>query len=158
MAALTSAGLLLYRHREGRLEVLLIHPGGPYWARRDEGAWSIPKGTPEPGEDLITTARREFAEETGFAAPGPAIPLGSIRQKAGKVVHAWAVEGDADPAALSSNTFEMEWPPRSGRRQVFPEVDRCAWLDLDAARAKMLPAQAAFLDRLSDALEGSGAR
>jgi predicted NUDIX family NTP pyrophosphohydrolase len=147
-----SAGLLLFRHRGGRPEVLLAHPGGPFWANRDAGAWTVPKGLAEPGEDLLAAARREFAEETGLRPEGPFLPLGSVRQKAGKTVHAWACEGDADPAALASNTMWAEWPPGSGRRVEFPEVDRCAWFGPAEAREKLNPAQAAFVDRLEAAL------
>jgi predicted NUDIX family NTP pyrophosphohydrolase len=144
----TSAGLLLHRSTARGLEVLLVHPGGPFWARKDLGAWSIPKGEVGEGEDLLAVARREFQEETGFAAGGPAIPLGHVRQAGGKVVHAWAVRGDLDPAALRSNTFEIEWPRGSGRMRTFPEVDRAAWFDLAEARRRIVPAQAAFLDAL----------
>lgn len=147
-----SAGLLLYRSRSGRLEVLLVHPGGPFWKSRDLGAWSIPKGEPDEGEALLDAARRELAEETGFAAEGPGLPLGQVRQRGGKIVHAFAVRGDADPEALASNTFELEWPPRSGERRAFPEVDRAAWFGLDEARRRILPAQAVFLDALAAAL------
>jgi predicted NUDIX family NTP pyrophosphohydrolase len=143
-----SAGILLYRRGGARIEVLLVHPGGPFWRRKDTGAWSIAKGEIAEGEDLLAAALREFHEETGFAAGGTAVPLGRVRQTGGKVVHAWAVEGDADPAALESNTFEMEWPPRSGRRQSFPEVDRAAWFDLEEAGRRIIPAQIAFLDAL----------
>jgi predicted NUDIX family NTP pyrophosphohydrolase len=143
-----SAGLLLYRFRDRRLEVLLVHPGGPFWAKKDAGAWSIPKGEAAPGEDLLTRAKREFAEETGFAAPDGAEALSPIKQAGGKVVHAWAVEGDCDVAALRSNSFTMEWPPRSGRQQSFPEVDRAAWLTLDEARDKINKGQSALLDQL----------
>lgn len=129
-----------------------MHPGGPFWARRDRGAWSIPKGEPTADEDLLAAARRELHEETGFVADGPALPLGDVRQAGGKTVHAWAVAGDADPDRLRSNTFEIEWPPRSGRRQTFPEVDRAAWFDLAEAHRRILPAQRAFLDALSTAL------
>lgn len=148
---IVSAGLLLYRDRSGvdGLEVLLVHPGGPFWQRKDLGAWSIPKGEVSGAEPLLDAARRELAEETGFSAEGPAIPLGQVRQPGGKIVHAFAVRGDADPAALRSNTFEIEWPPRSGRLRSFPEVDRAAWFDLPEARRRILPAQAAFLDRLA---------
>lgn len=144
-----SAGLLLHRTGAAGLEVLLVHPGGPFWVRKDVGAWSIPKGEAEEGEDLLAVARRELAEETGFATAGEPVPLGQVRQKSGKVVHAWAVRGDADPAALRSNTFEIEWPPRSGKRATFPEVDRAAWFDLAEARRRIVPAQAAFLDALA---------
>jgi predicted NUDIX family NTP pyrophosphohydrolase len=152
MAAI-SAGLLLYRSSPRGLEVLLVHPGGPFWARRDLGAWSIPKGEVDPGEDLLAAARREFHEETGFVAEGSAVPLGQVRQTGGKLVHAWAVEGDLDPAQLRSNTFEVPWPRGSGRTRVFPEVDRAGWFDLAEARRRILPAQAAFLDALSAALD-----
>lgn len=147
-----SAGLLLYRRRGGRLEVLQAHPGGPFWANKDAGAWTVPKGLVEVGEDLLAAARREFAEETGLRPDGPFLPLGSVRQKAGKVVHAWACEGDADPAALTSNVMSAEWPPGSGRWVEFPEVDRCAWFEPAEAREKLNPAQAEFIDRLEAAL------
>jgi predicted NUDIX family NTP pyrophosphohydrolase len=147
-----SAALLLHRSNAGRLEVLLVHPGGPFWQRRDLGAWSIPKGEVAEGEDLLAAARRELREETGFAAEGDAIPLGSVHQKGGKIVHAFAVRGDADPRELRSNTFEMEWPRGSGRTSSFPEVDRAEWFDLDEARRHILPAQASFLDALEAAL------
>jgi predicted NUDIX family NTP pyrophosphohydrolase len=145
-----SAGLLLHRVRDGAREVLLVHPGGPFWARRDAGAWSIPKGECEEGEDPQACARREFEEELGVPAPEPAdlTELGSIKQSGGKVVTAWAAAGDLDPAAIRSGTFELEWPPRSGRTQAFPEVDRAGWFSLDEAREKLVPAQAALLDRL----------
>ena len=151
-----SAGLLLFRRRDGHLEVLLAHPGGPFWVNRDVGAWSIPKGLAEPSEDLLSAARREFAEETGLRPDGPFLPLGDVRQKAGKVVHAWACEGDADPSQLTSNTMTVEWPPGSGKRVEFPEVDRCAWFDPAEARAKLNPAQVAFVDRLEAALAARG--
>lgn len=147
-----SAGLLLFRRRDGRVELLLAHPGGPFWRNRDDGAWTIPKGVPAEGEPLLEAARREFAEETGMRPEGDALPLGSIRQKAGKTVHAWAVEGDLDAARIVSNTMRIEWPPRSGRWTEIPEVDRCAWLDPDSARRKLNPAQAAFVDRLLESL------
>jgi predicted NUDIX family NTP pyrophosphohydrolase len=131
------------------LRVLLVHPGGPFWARKDLGAWSIPKGEYGDGEDALAVARREFSEELGVAAKGAATPLGDIKQKAGKVVTGFAVEGDFDVAALRSNTFEIEWPTRSGKRRTFPEVDRAGWFTLDEARAKINPAQAEFLDRLA---------
>jgi predicted NUDIX family NTP pyrophosphohydrolase len=148
----TSAGLLLWRRRDGRLEVLLGHPGGPYFAKKDHGHWTVLKGEVDPGEELLSVARREFAEETGFPAPdGPTVELGRIRQKSGKVVLAWALQGDLDPAAATSNTWEVEWPPRSGRMATFPEIDRVAWFDLPEARRRIKPAQAPFLDRLEDA-------
>jgi predicted NUDIX family NTP pyrophosphohydrolase len=144
-----SAGILLYRRADhGGLEVLLVHPGGPFWARKDLGAWSIPKGLPDEGEDLLAAARREFLEETGFTAAGEAVALGQVRQANGKIVHAWAIEGEADPRALKSNTFEMEWPRGSGRKRSFPEVDRAQWFEPDEARRRIVPAQAAFLDAL----------
>jgi predicted NUDIX family NTP pyrophosphohydrolase len=134
---------------------LLVHPGGPFWSRRDEGAWSIPKGEIEQGETALQVALREFREELGQEPPhGQIIPLGSIRQAGGKTVHAWAVSGDLDADRVVSATFEMEWPPRSGRKQAFPEVDRAGWFDLEAARRKILPAQTVFLDRLERAAAG----
>jgi predicted NUDIX family NTP pyrophosphohydrolase len=149
----TSAGILLWRRGAGAVEVLLAHNGGPYWARKDHGHWTIPKGEAEPGEELSEVARREFAEETGHDVPqGPLIDLGQIRQKSGKVVLGWAVEGDLDPAAAVSNTYELEWPPRSGRVQSFPEIDRIEWFDLEEARARLKAAQVPFLDRLQAAL------
>jgi predicted NUDIX family NTP pyrophosphohydrolase len=148
-----SAGILLYRVMRGAPEVLLVHPGGPFWARRDAGAWSIPKGEYEPGDDPRTGARREFEEETGAALPpGELIDLGSVKQKGGKVVSAWAAEGDLDADAVRSNTFTMEWPPRSGRTVEFPEIDRAGWFGVDAAREKLVAAQAEFLDRLLERL------
>ena len=144
----TSAGLLLYRDAAGRLEVLLVHPGGPFWAKKDAGAWSIPKGEIGEGEDPLAAAKREFEEETGTRPTGEAIALAPRRQAGGKLVQAWAVRGDLDPAALKSTTFTLEWPPRSGRRQEFPEVDRAAWFTLDEARDKILKGQAPFLDDL----------
>jgi predicted NUDIX family NTP pyrophosphohydrolase len=146
----TSAGLVLFRRREA-LEVLLVHPGGPFWAKKDDGAWSIPKGEVEDGEDPRARALIEFAEETGTALdPSTELAeLGSVKQKGGKIVIAFAAEGDLDADAITSNTFEMEWPPRSGRRQAFPEVDRAAWFGLEEARVKMNAAQAELLDRLA---------
>ena len=144
-----SAGILLYRRVSGRLEVLLVHPGGPFWKNKDAGAWTIPKGEIDPGEDALACALRELKEETGLALEAPATPLPPVAQKGGKRVRAWAVEGDFDPAALTSVTFEMEWPPKSGRREVFPEVDRAEWMDVDRAREKINPAQAALLDDLA---------
>ena len=148
-----SAGLLLFRRIGGTLEILLAHPGGPYWARRDPGAWTIPKGQVEPGEETLDCARREFAEETGFEPSGPFVPLGSIRQRSGKVVHAWAAEEDWDPATLRSNAFEVEWPPRSGRMQPFPEIDRAAWFTPAEGRRRILPAQEPLIDALLAHLE-----
>lgn len=146
--ATVSAGVLLFRDRDGRREVLLAHLGGPFFAGKDKHAWGIPKGEVGEGEDPLTAARREFAEETGLALSGPFLPLGSVKQKSGKTVHAWACVGDFDPALLKSNTFTLEWPKGSGRMQTFPEIDRVAWLDLPAARQKIIAAQAAFLDAL----------
>ena len=155
MAARESAGILL--HRAGASEVLLVHPGGPFWSRKDAGAWSIPKGEVEDGEGPQAAALREFAEETGTTLPGGALqPLGSVKLKSGKVVHAFAVEGDLDPEAIVSSTFELEWPPRSGRISTFPEVDRAGWFGLAEARVKLNPAQAAFVDRLEALLLESG--
>jgi predicted NUDIX family NTP pyrophosphohydrolase len=147
-----SAGLLLFRRTAGGLEVLLAHPGGPFWAKKDAGAWTIPKGVADSGEDLLAAARREFAEETGHHPEGPFIPLGSVRQKAGKEVHAWACNGDLDPTKATSNTMSVEWPPRTGQRVRVPEVDRCGWFAPAEARVKLNPAQAAFIDRLEEAL------
>jgi predicted NUDIX family NTP pyrophosphohydrolase len=149
--ALTAAGILLYRRSGDSLEVLLVHPGGPFWAKKDERAWSIPKGEVDEGEEPRACALREFEEELGtplLASVEDLIELGEVRQKSGKVVHCWAAEGDFDPATLSSNTFSMQWPPRSGVEREFPEVDRAEWFDPDEARRKINPAQAAFLDRL----------
>ena len=145
-----SAGLLMFRRREGALEVLLVHPGGPFWAKKDAGAWTIPKGEVAEGEEPLATARREFQEETGIEPAGPFLPLGSVRQKAGKVVHAWAFEGDCDPAAVRSNTFEVQWPPGSGQRRTFPEVDRAAFFPLPEARQRANPAQAGLIDALEE--------
>jgi predicted NUDIX family NTP pyrophosphohydrolase len=150
MAGLQSAGLILHRRQAGcDLEILLVHPGGPFWAKKDEGAWSIPKGEFEAGEDPLAAAKRELEEETGIVARGECVPLGSARQKNGKLVHAWALEQDADAGSIRSNSFTMEWPPRSGRTQEFPEVDRAGWFDLAHAREKLNPAQAEFLVRLA---------
>ncbi len=156
MATKHSAGILLFRTTgESAVEFLLVHPGGPFWAKRDEGAWTIPKGGLEDGEGSRDCALREMGEELGAApalAIGDLIELGSVRQRAGKVVDAWAAEAEFDPGALASNTFTMEWPPRSGREREFPEVDRARWFDLQLARAKIIPAQSAFLDRLLEHL------
>jgi predicted NUDIX family NTP pyrophosphohydrolase len=149
-----SAGILLYRRRRSGLEVLLAHPGGPFWRGRDAGAWTIPKGLVAPGEALLDAARRELREETGLVPDGPFLPLGSVRQKAGKTVHAWACEGDADPATVTSNTTTIEWPRGSGRRITYPEVDRCGWFALEVAREKLNPAQSELLGRLEAALQG----
>jgi predicted NUDIX family NTP pyrophosphohydrolase len=148
-----SAGILLWRRRKQRVEVLLAHMGGPYWVNKDLGHWTIPKGEAEQDEELVAVARREFEEETGHPVPEvPLVELGTIRQKSGKVVHAWAAEGDLDAAAAVSNTYEMEWPPRSGRIATFPEIDRVEWFGMERAREKLKAAQVAFLDRLEEAL------
>ena len=143
-----SAGILLYRRGSRGLEVLLVHPGGPFWSKRDAGAWTIPKGEISEGEEPLAAARREFLEETGFEAQGDAMALEPLRQKGGKWVHAWAVEGDCDAAAISSNTFSMEWPPRSGLQAEFPEVDRAAWFTPGEARGRILASQVPFIDEL----------
>ncbi len=148
-SAEVSAGLLAFRRRSG-LEVLLAHPGGPFWARKDEGVWTIPKGVAEPGADLLATARREFTEETNLGADGEFIALMPVRQKSGKAVYAWALEADFDLNSFASNTFEMEWPPKSGRRQAFPEIDRIGWFDIAAAMAKILPYQQPLLVELQE--------
>jgi predicted NUDIX family NTP pyrophosphohydrolase len=148
-----SAGLLLFRRRPSGVEALLVHPGGPYWAKKDDGAWSIPKGEFSDDEDPLAAARREFREETGVDVAGEFVPLEPVRQAGGKLVVAWALEADFDPAALKSNTFSMEWPPKSGRQQQFPEVDRAAWFDLDTARQKILKSQHRLLDQLAARLE-----
>ena len=147
-----SAGLLVYRRTGGELEVLIVHPGGPFWAKKDDGAWSVPKGEYEPDEDPLGVALREFEEEIGAEPPdhATAVSLGELRQPSGKVVRAWAVEGDLDVSEVRSNTFEMEWPPRSGRTQEFPEVDRAGWFGLEEARRKLLRGQVGFLDRLEE--------
>ncbi len=146
-----SAGLLAFR-RITELEVLLAHPGGPFWAKKDDGAWTIPKGLVEPGADLLGTAQREFAEETNLAAAGDFIPLTPVKQKSGKVVHAWAFEADFDLAPFASNTFEIEWPPKSGRRQLFPEIDRIAYFTLPIAMIKILVYQRPLLQELEQRL------
>ncbi len=153
-----SAGLLLYKHVDGELQVLLAHPGGPFWRARDAGAWSIPKGEFGDDEQAEAAARREFREELGVDATGTLVPLGEVAQRAGKRVVAFALEGDFDVAGLRSNTFELEWPPRSGQRQAFPEIDRAAWMTLAVAREKILPAQAELLDRLVKVLANPGHR
>jgi predicted NUDIX family NTP pyrophosphohydrolase len=138
----------MYRLHEGELHVLLVHPGGPFFKNKDEGAWTIPKGEPQDDEPLLDAARREFTEETGFVAAGEFAELTPIKQKGGKVVHAWAVAGDVDPAAIVSNTFRLEWPPKSGKQVEFPEIDRAAWFDLQTAERKINPAQAVWLAEL----------
>ena len=143
-----SAGLLLYRRKDKSFEVLLVHPGGPFWARKDLGSWSIPKGEYTSGEDPLEAARREFEEETGLSAEGDFKELPEIRQKGGKIVKAWAVDGDLNPEEIRSNTFRLEWPPHSGRYQDFPEVDRAAWFPLETAREKILKSQQSLLDHL----------
>jgi predicted NUDIX family NTP pyrophosphohydrolase len=142
----------MYRRQGDAVEVLLAHPGGPFWARKDFGAWTLPKGEYDETEAPLEAACREFVEETGFPCHPPFEPLGEVRQKSGKRISAWAFEGDADPAALRSDLFEMEWPPRSGRQQAFPEIDRVAWFGLEEARYKLIPGQAPFLDALTRSL------
>jgi predicted NUDIX family NTP pyrophosphohydrolase len=154
---LHSAGVLIYR-RVPALEVLLVHPGGPYWTRRDKGAWQIPKGLIEPGEDPKATARREAGEELGVTLSGELRPLGDIRQKGGKLVTAFATEHDLDPAAISSNEFEIEWPPKSGKRQRFPEISAARWVTLDEAREVMLESQLPLLERLAGLVASSSSR
>ena len=144
----TSAGLMVYRIREGRLEIFLVHPGGPFWARKDMGAWSIPKGEFSESEDPLEAAQREFREETGHEIEGPFLPLQSRKQPSGKIVHAWAVLGDLDPERIQSNTFTMEWPRGSGRQKEFPEVDRAEWFAVEEARRRILPGHVGFLDEL----------
>lgn len=151
-----SAGLLPYRWRGRRLEVFLVHPGGPFWARRDLGAWSVAKGEAEPGEALLAAAHREFTEETGFVLTAPAVALAPVRQPGGKVVHAWAIPADIDPAALRSGTFSLEWPPRSGTIRLFPEVDRGAWFALPEAAERILAAQTPLLDELRRLVDPDG--
>ena len=148
MAKSASAGLLLYRRSLGGLEVFLVHPGGPFWAKKDLGVWSIPKGELEPDEDPLAAARREFEEETGCRISGEFRPLAPLEQRSGKTVYAWAVEGDCDPSGLKSNTFSIEWPPHSGLRREFPEVDRAAWFPLDEAKRRILPGQVGFIESL----------
>jgi len=147
-----SAGLLLFRRRGEAIEVFLVHPGGPLWAKKDLGAWSIPKGEYAEGEDPLAAARREFQEETGFAAPAHAAALGELKQAGGKTVSTWAAEGDCDPGKLASNRCEIEWPPRSGRKIEIPEVDRAAWFAIDEARERILNSQKPFLGRLESEL------
>lgn len=153
-----SAGLLMYRVREGILEVLLVHLGGPFWAKKDAGAWFVPKGEVEAGEDELEAAKREFKEETGFDPGDQLQPLGSVKHKSGKTVTAWAFEGDCDPAGLKSNTFTIEWPPRSGKRREFPEIDRADFFTVDTARKKIHPAELEFVERLDSFLSGRAAK
>lgn len=150
-----SAGILLFRRTSGYCELFLVHMGGPFWAKKDEGAWSIPKGEFGDDEDPLEAARREFGEETGFPATGEAFPLGQVRQSGGKIVHAWAMEGDIDPSRVKSNTFAVEWPPKSGNRRRYPEVDRAEWFTVEAARRKILHGQSELIDRLEKMLENS---
>ena len=145
----------MYRRRASGLEVFLVHPGGPFWARKDVGAWSIPKGEIEPGEAPIDAARREFAEETGSVVAGVFAPLGWVRMRSGKVVHAWAVEGEIDADTIRSNVFTLEWPPRSGRQRQYPEADRAAWFPLDEARRRILAAQSPLIDSLEGLVSSS---
>jgi predicted NUDIX family NTP pyrophosphohydrolase len=149
-----SAGVLLYRRRGGELEVLLVHLGGPFWAKKDAGAWFVPKGEVHPGEEELAAARREFAEETGLSADWELMELGSVRHKSGKKVSAWAMEGDCDPSSLRSNTFEMEWPPKSGKKKEFPEIDRAGFFGVQAAREKMHPSEFPFVERLAALVAG----
>ena len=151
-----SAGLLLFRRRAGALEVLLVHPGGPFWARKDDGAWSVPKGEIDEHEDVLAAARREVEEETGARPSGPFIALAPLHQSGGKIVHVWAVECEFDPSSLRSNLFEMEWPPKSGHVRSFPEVDRAEWFDLTMAARKILASQAPVLQRLEKRLTENG--
>ena len=148
MAKKESAGLLMYRLRDSTLEVFLVHPGGPYWAKKDLGSWSIPKGEFEEGEDRLNAAKREFREETGFLPEGSFAALTPVKQPGGKTVHAWAVRGDCDAETIVSNRFSIEWPPRSGKRQEFPEVDRAGWFTMDVAKEKILKGQLGFLEEL----------
>lgn len=143
-----SAGLLMYKRTAEGLRLLLVHPGGPFWCNKDEGAWTVPKGLIEEGEPMLQAARREFEEETGMKPTGPFVELRPVRQKGGKLVHCWAFEGDCDPAAIRSNTFTMQWPPRSGRYERFPEIDRAEFFTPDDARRKINPAQAEWIDDL----------
>ena len=148
-----SAGLLMYRIKDEAIHVLLAHPGGPLFVNKDEGSWSIPKGEPDADEDLLVTAQREFEEETGVKPAGPFIPLKPIKQKGGKVVHAWAFEGDGDPVTCLSNTFTMEWPPKSGKQQEFPEIDRAEWFDLGMAKRKIKAGQETLIEELAGLLQ-----
>lgn len=152
MTSKVSAGILLYRRRDDTIEVFLVHPGGPLWAAKDIGAWSIPKGLVEPGEDHFPAAQREFHEETGCTVSGHPIPLTPIKTKSGKTIYAWAVTGDCDPAKIRSNTFTMEWPPHSGRYGEFPEIDRAGWFPIEDAKRKIHPGQVALIDELEKKL------
>ena len=156
MARVASAGIVLYRRQRSALEVLLVHPGGPWWANKDDGAWSIPKGEFDAAEAPAAAARREFVEEIGHDPGAVLVPLAVVKQSRAKVVHAFAVEGDLDAAAIRSNTFELEWPPRSGRTQVFPEVDRAAWFALDEARRRIIAGQRPILDALATLIAAAG--
>lgn len=149
-----SAGLLMYRTCNGSLELFLVHPGGPYWAKKDDGAWSIPKGEYPAGEDPLEAAKREFREETGLETEGETLELQPVKQSGGKIVHAWAVEGNCDPREIKSNTFSIEWPPRSGAIKEFPEIDRADWFEVEAAKKKILSGQVAFIDQLVDIVKG----
>jgi predicted NUDIX family NTP pyrophosphohydrolase len=153
MARKESAGIVLYRYRDSRLEIFLVHPGGPFWKNKDSGAWSIPKGEFDTGEDPLQAARREFHEETGFSVAGSFIALSPVRQRGGKVVHAWALEGDCEAESVKSNLFTLEWPPRSGQRKEFLEVDRAGWFSLEMAREKILRGQLMLLDELQRLLK-----
>ena len=149
-----SAGLLMFRIRDGEIQVFLVHPGGPFWTRKEEGVWSIPKGEVDPGEGELTAAKREFEEETGVRPEGEFLPLGVIKQKSGKLVQAWAFEGDCNPASVKSNAFQMEWPPHSGKKQEFPEIDRAEFFEIEAAKRKINPAQAPLLEELKRLVSG----
>jgi len=158
MASKSSAGILMYRVRNGTVEVFLVHPGGPYWAKKDDGSWSIPKGEFEKAEDPLAAAKREFQEETGFSCSGEFLELAPVKQLGGKTVYAWAISGDCDAEAVRSNTFSIEWPPRSGKRAEFPEVDRAAWFPLDVAKEKIQSGQRGLLQQLESILPPSRAR
>ena len=151
-----SAGLLMYRRGNGRLEVLIVHPGGPYWAKKDAGAWFVPKGEVGPGEEELAAAQREFQEETSIVPAGPFLDIGEVTHKSGKRVRAWAFAGDCNPSAVVSNTFSMEWPPRSGRMQSFPEIDRAEFVDARTAREKLNAAEYELVERLQEALQKTG--